>query len=161
MNSDPALSTFAHAVNTVVRLGPTHVRGLERLVGVNSNIRQGEPLDNIRLDFDLSCGIAPLRIDNDDFQMGLRTCFVSLQLQNCEVHVGSRYEYWLDLGAIKAATTQRATSADSKHAGASVEAGADAVRGIAAIAAKLGLGAAWKRESKSETLTKQSMRIEL
>jgi len=148
-------------VVNAVRFGPTHARGLERLVGVNSNIRQGEPIDDIRLDFDLSCGIAPLRIGDHDYQMGLRTCFVSLQLQNCEVHVGSRYEYWLDLGAIKASTTHRTTSANSRNAGVSVEAGADPLRGVAALAAKIGLGAAWKRDSKSETVTKQSIRVEL
>jgi hypothetical protein len=153
-------SELAQVVNAV-RLGPTHARGLERLVGINSNIRQGEPLDDIRLDFDLSCGIAPLRIGNHDFQMGLRTCFVSLHLQNCEVHVGSRYEYWLDFGAIKTSATQRTTSAISKNAGVSVEASAEALRGIAAIAAKLGLGASWKRDTKSEAVTKQSMRVEL
>lgn len=161
MNPEFARSSFAPVVGTVDRLGPTHAHGLERLVGINSNIRQGEPIDNIRLDFDLSCGIAPLRIGNHDFQMGLRTCFVSLQLQNCEVHVGSRYEYWLDLGAIKASSTQRAATESSRNAGVSVEASADGLRGLAALAAKLGLGASWKRNSKSEAITKQSMRIEL
>jgi hypothetical protein len=161
MSGGPALPLSSHVVNTVQRLGPTHVPGLERLVGLNSNIRQGEPLDDIRLDFDLSCGIAPLRIGNHDFQMGLRTCFVSLQLQNCEVHVGSRYEHWLDLGAIKASATQRTSTASSRNAGLSVEASADPLRGIAALAAKLGLGASWKRDAKSEAVINQSMRIEL
>jgi hypothetical protein len=155
------VSTEPTQVVKAVRFGPTHARGLERLVGINSNIRQGEPINDIRLDFDLSCGIAPLRVGNHDYQMGLRTCFVSLQLQNCEVHVGSRYEYWLDFGAIKSSTTRRTTSANSRNAGVSVEASAEALRGIAAIAAKLGLGASWKRDSKSEAVTKQSMRIEL
>ena len=161
MNSETELPPSPRVVSNVRRLGPTHVPGLKRLVGLYSDIRQGEPLDDIRLDFDLSCGIAPLRIGNHDFQMGLRTCFVSLQLQNCDVHVGSRYEHWLDLGAIKASATQRTTTASSRNAGVSVEATADTVRGIAAIAAKLGLGASWKRDAKSEAVTKQSMRIEL
>src|SRR5687767_14511935 len=96
MNTEPDLPPPSRVVSKVERLGPTHVPGLERLVGLNSNIRQGEPLDDIRLDFDLSCGIAPLKIGNQDFQLGMRTCFVSLQVRNCDVHVGSRYEHWLD-----------------------------------------------------------------
>jgi hypothetical protein len=161
MTSEPASPSPQQVVKGVLRLGPTHVPGLERLVGLRSNIRQGEPLDDIRLDFDLSCGIAPLRIGNRDFQMGLRTCYVSLRLENCEIHVGSCYEHWLDLGEYKANTMQRTTTASSRGAEASLEASADTLRGIARLAAKLGLVASGKRDAQTEAVTKQSLRIEL
>jgi hypothetical protein len=161
MNADNPRSLPTQVVNRVRRLGPTHVTGLERLVGLTSNIRQGEPLDDIRLDFDLSCGIAPLKIGSDDFQLGLRTCFVSLRLQNCDVKVGSRYEHWLDLGDIKTSATHHSAVTHSRNAGVSVDASADSLRGLAALAAKLGLGISWKRDAKSETMTNQTLRIEL
>lgn len=115
----------------------------------------------MRLDFDLSCGIAPLRIGDRDFEMGLRTCFISLRRENCEVHVASRYEHWLELGAVKTTSTQRTSRANSRGIAGSLGASADALRGMATFAAKLGLLGSWRREGNSEAVTQQNARIEL
>src|SRR4029077_20569753 len=102
MKDEPQSLASAHVVGTVQKLGPIHARGLDRLVGIISNIRQGEPFDSMSLDLDLSCGIAPLRIADQNFDLGLRACFVSLALENCEVQPNSRYEHWLEVGAFTA-----------------------------------------------------------
>lgn len=149
------------SVRTIQKLGPTHARGLRRLVGISSNIRQGEPIDDMRLDFDLGCGIAPLRINDRNFELGLRTCFVSLDLQNCEVLPGSRYEHRLDIGAFKASEINKTTISRARGAGAGINVEADSTRGLAALAVKLGLGVFRKRNAESETITEQSVRVEL
>ena len=148
------------AVRTIQKLGPTHARGLRLLVGISSNIRQGEPIDDMRLDFDLGCGIAPLRINDRNFELGLRTCFVSLDLQNCEVLSTSRYEHRLDIGAFKASEVQKTTISRAREAGAGINVQVDSARGLAG-AVKLGLGIFHKRDAKSEAITEQSVRVEL
>lgn len=147
-------------VGDVAKIGPTFVPSLRRLIGANSNIRQGEPLDDIRLDFDLSCGIAALNIGTDDFELGLRTCFVSLELANCEMIVASRYEYRLGSGEIKATATERTTTESSRNADISVGATAEQLLGFGLLA-KFGLGASRKRGAKTEEVTQRDVQIDL
>jgi hypothetical protein len=148
-------------VSKIDTIGPTHAQGLEWLVGVHSNIRQGDPLSDMRLDFDATCGIVPLQISDRDYEMGLKTCFVSLDRQNCSLHPHSSYEYWLGIGAFKASEVQKITSGHSKEAGAAVNLNLDSVKGVAGLKARFGLGASRKRNEKTEALTEQSERIEL
>ena len=148
-------------IGRIDRIGPTHAQGLEHLVGVNSNIRQGEPLDDMRLDFDVTCGIAPLQINDRNFEVGLKTCFVSLERENCTIHPHSLYEYWLDAGAFKASAHQKTTAGRAHGVDAAVNADIDPTKGIAGFKAKFGFGITRKRNENSETSTEQNERVEL
>lgn len=115
----------------------------------------------MRLDFELSCGIAPVRINSENFELGLRTCFVSLERENCEINGDSKYKHLLDIGAFRASEFQKKTTDRARGAEVGVSVNVEPARGIAAIAAKLGLLARGKREAKSESVTEQSVRVEL
>jgi hypothetical protein len=148
-------------VSKIDRVGPTHAEGLERLVGMNASVRQGEPQTDMRFDFELSCGIAPYQVDGHDFEMGLRTCFVSLRRTNCTLKVGTSYEYWLEPGSFKSNEVETQTLDQSRELGATLSAEGDATKGIAKIAGKLGFGASRKRLTKTESVTKKNARVQL
>lgn len=148
-------------VRAVRKIGPTHARGFDRLVGLSANIRQGEPPDDMRLDFELSCGMAPLVVGKKSFEMGLRTCLVSLDRENSEILVGSAYESWLERGKFKASESQRSSSQRSHEASINLGAEVDSTSLLARLATKLRLGASRKRATTSEAVTKQDTRVEL
>jgi hypothetical protein len=148
-------------VKTVHKIGPTHAHGLDRLVGLNANIRQGEPLNDMRLDFELSCSIAPISFGENAYEMALRTCFVSLDRKNCEVQVGTAYESWLERGAFKVSESRVTSSQRSNEANAGVGAEIDSMNLLARMAAKFRFGVARKHDTTSKAIAKQDLRTEL
>jgi hypothetical protein len=146
--------------DTVQPIGPTHARGLENLAGVRSNIRQGEPKEGMRLDFDLSCGVVPLRIDDQNYKMGLKTCFVSLTCENGFVLPGSNFEHWLEPGDYSASGSDNTESERVTNAGAQLDVDLDS-NFVGKLAAKIGLGASHKSKKKSQAVTEHKDRIGL
>jgi hypothetical protein len=151
-------------VQSVQRVGPTHAQELRNLVGINANVRQGEPCGAMRLDFEMSCGEAPIRIGNQDFRLSLRTCFVTVLRANCEIRVGSLYEHWLETGAYTSSATEREAAESQSERGLSATA---AVGGNAnlSLTAKLAAGFSFGRKNKkrrsTEITNQQKNRIEL
>lgn len=148
-------------VRAVSKLGPTHARGFDHLVGLNADIRQGEPSDNMRIDFELSCGVAPVALRQVGFEVALRTCFVSLDRRNSEILVGSAYESWLGRGTFKASESQRTSLKRGHEASINLGAEVDPTSLIARVKAKLRLGASRKRATMSEAITRQDTRVGL
>jgi hypothetical protein len=151
----------ARAVGLVQRRPPVHARGLLHLVGINSNICQGDPINDMRVDFDLNCGLASVTAGGQNFLMGLRTCFVSLQYQNCSMRVGSQYRHWLERGTFKTTETKKTSSERSREGGAGLDIDLNPIHLILSVLAKLRLGASRKHEEKSDVETEQSARIGL
>ncbi|ACB81860.1 hypothetical protein Mpop_3716 [Methylorubrum populi BJ001] len=114
------------AVSRVEKVGPTHARGLHHLAGVGVNIRQGEPCNAMRVDFELSCGTAALRIAGRDYAISMRACHVALERENCEVATHSRYEHRLGKGSFEISGTETLSSGRERDAGIGIEASVDA-----------------------------------
>jgi hypothetical protein len=148
-------------VASVDKVGPTHAKGLTSLVGLNASVRQGSLLAEMPLDVEVSCGIAPIRISGQDFQLALRTCFVALARNNCEVGVGTTYEYWLSDGAFEATSEEQHTTERGQSAGINAGAEADTSKATGGLIAKLNL--AWSRQkgTKIDAKSKRSSRTEL
>ena len=150
------------SVRHVQRVGPTHAQGLQDLVGLYANVRQGEPCDGMRLDCEITCGQAPIRAGGQDLSLSLRTCFVSLVRANCEIRVGSLYEYWLDAGAYTSKATERDTKENQSQAGASASVDLAADTGLswtAKLAAGLSFGRKSRRNRSTEITNQQKARI--
>ncbi|WP_312886073.1 hypothetical protein [Methylorubrum rhodinum] len=90
------------------------------------NIRQGEPYDAMRVDFELSCGTAALRIAGRDYIISMRACHVALERENCEVATHSRYEHRLGKGSFEISGTETLSSGRERDAGIGIEASVDA-----------------------------------
>ncbi|MBQ0824257.1 hypothetical protein KBI52_29085 [Microvirga sp. HBU67558] len=148
-------------VKGVLKIGPTHAAGLHRLVGMNADIRQGEPFDRMSLDFELTCGVAPLRISGRDFDMALRTCFVSMSRENCTTQVGTHYEHWLGTGDFKVVTTGVSRLERGREAGVSAGAEADSQKGLARVFGSFRFGFNRKRNHTNESTVRQDARVEL
>lgn len=110
-------------VERLEKVGPTHAKELQHLVGIGMSIRQGEPCSAMRLDFELSCGTARLRVFEQDLEITLRLCHVSLERVNCEVEPHSHYEYRLSDGTFQSDRTETQTSERSRVFGGALEAG--------------------------------------
>ena len=152
------------SVRHVQRVGPAHAKGLQNLVGINGYVRQGDPCNRIRLDFDMSCGESPIRVKRQDFVLGLRTCFVSLALANCIIRVGSMYEHWLGEGAYTSKATEREAIENESQGGVSASASMGADTGMswkAKLAAGLSLGLRKRKRRSTEMTNQQKIRVEL
>ncbi len=152
------------SVKSVQRVGPTHAQGLQNLVGLYANIRQGEPCDQMRLDFEMTCGEAPMRVGSQDFRLGLRTCFVSLKRENCQIRVGSLYEHGLEAGAYKSKATEREAIEKQSQAGASASGDIGVSAGMslkARLAAGFSFGRKKRKTLSTEITNQQNTRIEL
>lgn len=156
----PAKGGPAGPVVSVEKVGPTYTRGLHHLAGVGSGVRQGEPFDGMRLDFELSCGTAALRVDGCDFGISLLNCYVGLARKNCEVKPYSRYEHRLAKGSFEASGTETLDSGRNLAVGVDAEVGVSA-NPMAAPAGALGRlkgRFGWGREKKErrqETVRRQ------
>lgn len=142
------------------RIGPTYAKGLHHLAGIGMGVRQGEPFDGMRLDFELSCGTAALRVDGQDFGISLLNCHVGLDRRNCDVKAYSRYEHRLVKGSFEASGTE--THSSDRHLGVSIEAEAglsanpvSAPTGaLGRLKGRLGWGKD-KKEQRQETVRRQ------
>lgn len=150
-----------HAVRRIVKIGPTHARGLKNLVGLNSAIRQGDATSKMSLDAELSCGKAPIKIRGQEYELALRSCYLSVERENCDVVVGTRYEYWLSEGSYKASSVERETVDRAQNAGVEISAEGDLLTGIAKLAGKLNFGKSRKKQKKEESTTQKDARTEL
>jgi hypothetical protein len=147
-------------VSTVDRIGPTHARELKPLVGMHCSIRQGEPLHDMRLDFDLSCGAAPVRIDDQHFELALRTCFVSLSRENCVVIPNSGYAHNLDTGKFKSSEVQKSEALGSAEAGGGLDFSADGISAIGGLF-KAKIGGQRKKTNNVEAHIEKDERVVL
>lgn len=159
--SDPVSPPDAPSVAGVIKIGPTHADGLLSLVGLNSNVRQGDPLSAMHLDAEVSCGVAPLRVGGHDYNLALRTCHLSLARENCEVEIGSRYEFWLNDGKFEASAVQRQTLDRSHERGLNIGAEGDSNKGLARFFGGLKWSRSRAQGDKIEAITQQNARIEL
>jgi hypothetical protein len=116
----PAKGAGTFTVVRTERIGPTYAKGLHHLAGIGMGVRQGEPFDGMRLDFELSCGTAALRVDGRDFGISLLNCHVGLDRRNCDVKAYSRYEHRLVKGSFEASGTE--TQSSDRHLAMSIEA---------------------------------------
>lgn len=80
----------------------------------------------MRVDFELSCGTAALRIAGRDYAISMRACHVALELENCEVATHSRYEHRLGKGSFEISGTETLSSGRERDAGIGIEAAVDA-----------------------------------
>lgn len=148
--------TDAGTVQRVEKAGPTHARGLQYLAGLGINVRQGEPCDAMRVDFELSCGSSLLRIGSDDYVVQLRTCHVQLQLENCAVVPQSRYEHRLGKGSFEVSGTEAQTRGIEHDAGFGIEAALDANVATPSLFAKVRAGL--KRNSRKSSKSEETVR---
>ena len=149
-------------VARVEKTPPTHAKGMRDLLGISMNVRQGEAFRAMRLDFELNCGTASLRINGGDFVVSLKTCFVSLDLEGCEIRPHSRYEHRLAVGTVESTATETRDLRNSREVGAGVEASVDG-RTLSNLAGRI-----WGRanrtkkvDDKSQEIVKRQPRIDL
>lgn len=113
-------------VSRVEKVGPIHARGLRDLAGLGINIRQGEPYDRMRVDFELSCGSASLRVGAEDYVLSLRMCHVRLEQENGQIIPLSRYEHRLGRGSFEVSGTETQSSSLTREVGFGIEGSVDA-----------------------------------
>lgn len=92
-----------------VRVGkgrPVHAQGMRDLVGLSADIRQGHPFDAMRVDFELRLGTARMRVDEGEFSLALRTCYVGLRSANCSARTHSHHRAFPAEGDVKAGSLE-------------------------------------------------------
>lgn len=153
----------ADVVRFIERVGPFHGYGLDALAGLSLAARQGDNWDYVRLDFELSCGTAPLRLPQIITQVSLRTCFVELRRENCDLIPHKRYEHFLVEGDLK--ITREASVAKGSTFQAEAELGAEAkvslLKATAALFGKVRGQAKGGRTSDEKTSETSRPRVEL
>lgn len=158
MNSrriEPAKSTIEQdTIARVEKTPPSHAKGMRELVGIGIGVRQGEPYGAMRVDFELNCGTASLRINGGEFVVSMRTCFVVLELENCEILPHSRYEHRLASGTVEATETETRDRSDSREGGIGADAGVEASPKTGLLA-KLSLSGNAKRTKKIKDSTQE------
>ena len=133
-----------------------HAEGMRELVGVSSDIRQGDPFGAMRLDFELSFGTAIVRVDEGDFSIAVRVGQVALRLRNCSIRPQSTYEKRLAEGevAIRRIETIDRSSGRETSVGAHAEGGAGSGTGLTG---RLGLTVGFRGRKKVANDAKETL----
>ncbi|WP_454654953.1 hypothetical protein [Bosea beijingensis] len=145
---------------SLVRIGPHHAKGFDKLIGLNANFRQGFSLERFELDLELSCGFAVFSNQSRRVSLHIKNCYVNLALDNCSIVAGTRYEHVLSAGSYTEASSESSKANSNIGAGVDASIGASAAGGLGAkITGFFKFGQTQSKENSS--IVKADHRVEL